>query len=256
MTALTLPKSVHPESSGRADRPPLRCSECENQACRDLFGARPTDDRQGFSALRIARQMADARSTLQLEGDEIERIAVLYSGWAYLYRTLPDGRRHVIDFLLPGDVVPSVIDAEIAIPFGAETASAASLCVFTRDDIMKARHRDATLDGRLSKLQASFYARAIERQTTMALLSAEERVCYRLLSVYQRARRRGLVDGNSCPFPISQALLAESCGLALGNVNRILASIREGGLAKVSHKTLTVLDEGRLAHQAAAYDAA
>ncbi|HEV7803222.1 MAG TPA: Crp/Fnr family transcriptional regulator, partial [Burkholderiales bacterium] len=39
------------------------------------------------------------------EGHAIRRASILLDGWAYRARTLRDGRRQILHFLLPGDLI-------------------------------------------------------------------------------------------------------------------------------------------------------
>ena len=42
-------------------------------------------------------------------GDESPELYTLYSGWAFRFKTLPDGRRQILNFLLPGDLVSTAL---------------------------------------------------------------------------------------------------------------------------------------------------
>lgn len=67
----------------------------------------PLDDR-ALQALQAAadrpRQLRAKREFLA-EGQEITEPLLVLSGWAARQRILADGRRQIVDFLLPGDLI-------------------------------------------------------------------------------------------------------------------------------------------------------
>ena len=50
---------------------------------------------------RILRTAAGEE--LACEGDRTEAVRLFLSGWAYRYKMLEDGRRQIVNFILPGD---------------------------------------------------------------------------------------------------------------------------------------------------------
>ena len=46
---------------------------------------------------------AEARTDIAREGENPSVIRLLVSGWACRYKDLPDGRRQIVGFFLPGD---------------------------------------------------------------------------------------------------------------------------------------------------------
>ena len=48
--------------------------------------------------------MMPARSLIMREGAQSE-VFTLRDGWAYRFHMLPDGRRQILSFLLPGEIV-------------------------------------------------------------------------------------------------------------------------------------------------------
>src|SRR5262245_40433483 len=57
----------------------------------------------GVQALGERVERANAGVVLQAEGDLAARPRYLLDGWAYRFRDLPDGRRQIFDFVLPGE---------------------------------------------------------------------------------------------------------------------------------------------------------
>ena len=57
----------------------------------------------------------------------------------------------------------------------------------------------------------------------------------------------GLIQGNTCDWPVSQAALGEALGLSVVHVNRTLQKLRKLDLIELRTRRLTVLDWDRLA---------
>jgi CRP-like cAMP-binding protein len=104
---------------------------------------------------------------------------------------------------------------------------------------------------RHNALRIEIFDRLLDRQARLSASSAEERLCHLLLGVYRRSRARGLTGPRGrCALPLSQSLLASACGLAPGNVNRILSVLRQAGILIFDRGAMQVLDEGLLARRA------
>jgi CRP-like cAMP-binding protein len=65
-------------------------------------------------------------------GEDSPALYTLYSDWAFRFKTLPDGRRQILNFLLPGDLLglqSAMFDAAL---HGIEALTDVQLCVLPR----------------------------------------------------------------------------------------------------------------------------
>src|SRR5579875_2100553 len=69
------------------------------------------------------------------EGQRDERLFTLLSGWAFRYKALPDGRRQILNFLLPGDLVGLQSRLLDEAAHGVEALTDCVLCAFNRGHI-------------------------------------------------------------------------------------------------------------------------
>ncbi len=65
-------------------------------------------------------------------GDDSPELYTLYSGWAFRFKTLPDGRRQILNFLLPGDLLGLQAGMFDAALHGIEALTEVQLCVLPR----------------------------------------------------------------------------------------------------------------------------
>ena len=84
------------------------------------------------SIKRQDRALAAGQALIQ-EGQEDAPIYTLQQGWAFRYKTLSDGRRQILNFLLAGDFIGVQQKMGDAAAHGVETLTDAVFCVFQRD---------------------------------------------------------------------------------------------------------------------------
>src|SRR5882724_8836074 len=65
----------------------------------------PRGSWQRVFPLQLERQLIRSRHCIYRAGDILEGIPVVHSGWAARVRRLSDGRRQILSFILPGDLI-------------------------------------------------------------------------------------------------------------------------------------------------------
>lgn len=176
------------------------------------------------------------------EGDRPDRIRMILSGWLTRHKTLEDGRRQIVNFLLPGETC----DAQIYL-LRQMDHSIGTLTPVVYADIEQARFEELLAADR--SLADAFRVEAlvnvaIQREWVINIgrRIALERVAHLLCEIFERLRPVGLLDGNSCAFPITQMDLADATGLSVVHVNRTIQELRGSGLIVLRERTLTISD--------------
>jgi CRP-like cAMP-binding protein len=188
--------------------------------------------------LRRARPGEDITS----EGDPIDSVRIVLSGWLCRYKTLEDGRRQIVNFVLPGDscdacvYLLSVMDHSI----GALTAVAYAEIKRAAFEQMLASDRSLAEAMWCETMVNS----AIQREWTVNIgrRDALERVAHLLCELYERLLPVGMIDDGSCSFPVTQMDLGDATGLSVVHVNRTLQELRTSGLIVLRDRTLTITD--------------
>jgi CRP-like cAMP-binding protein len=189
---------------------------------------------------RILRE--GAGHDLIVEGDRPDRIRVVLSGWLARYKTLEDGRRQIVNFVLPGDTC----DAFVYL-LARMDHSICSLTQVVYSEIDRERF-ETLVAGDIGLSEAvwieSLASCAIQREWALNIgrRVALERVAHLLCEIFERLRPVGLVDGKSCAFPITQMDLADATGLSVVHLNRTLQELRSAGLIVLRERTLTIND--------------
>jgi CRP-like cAMP-binding protein len=189
-------------------------------------------------------EVARVRSGVRLvrAGEAIrDRVFTLYAGWAFTWVATPDGRRQILDFHLPGDLVEHAEGgAEV------EALTDASFCILSRDRLCEFMGREPGLAMSYADGLARDRARLRERLTSLGRRDAVGRVAHLLVELHGRVRHRGGGDAKGAPIPLKQAHLADALGLSVEHANRALAVLRKDGVATLAKGRLDILDRAAL----------
>ncbi len=207
-----------------------------------LFEDLEGDELSSALALHAGQRRCERDTQLIRAGDPRAPLLTVLRGWAFRYNLLPDGRRQILNLVLPGDTVgvDTVLTGAPSLP--VQSAGPVSYCVFDRD-------RAAAL----ADVQPWFRRRAVDAlvreraaaqaaMTRLGQCSAEERIASLLLELYGRLYRRGLADGGAFVLELTQQHLADLVGLTAVHLNRVLQRMRARGLIATAGQRVTLLD--------------
>lgn len=201
------------------------------------------DDAAAIDAIssRTQREVAPRRDVIR-EGDEPRSAMLIVEGWVCRYKTLPDGRRQIVAFCVPGELCDPGLQMLKRMDHSVGAITRVKLAEIARDDL------DALLERRPHLAQAlrrgDLVSAAIQREWALNLgqRTAIERIAHLLCETYLRLVPLGLAQGNSCEFPLTQVDLADATGLTPVHVNRTLQELRRCGLIQLHNKRLNIPD--------------
>lgn len=193
------------------------------------------------AANRPARSIA-AKRDLVREGDRPRVVFLIKKGWAARYKTLQDGRRQLVAFLLPGDLcdLNNYILERMDHSIGA--LSAVDYVELGHDQLHRlAAEHPAVAQALWWQLLVGM---AVEREWIVNLgqRTALERLGHLFCEIYYRLRAVGLAAGRRLDLPITQLDLAEATGLTAVHVNRTLQEMRATGLIVLKDRVLEITD--------------
>jgi CRP-like cAMP-binding protein len=186
-----------------------------------------------------------AGDELIAEGDVTGRARFILSGWACRQRVLPDGRRQIFSFLLPGDCLGRRAGPElstVAALTALETADAEPVLNEVR--LGKAPGLARALAG-VEHLELT---RLFDHMVRLGRQTAYERVAHVLLELQRRLEVTGLGDTQRFPLPLTQEILADALGLSVVHVNRTLQQLRRERLIELRSGVAILLERDLLAH--------
>ena len=205
------------------------------------------EDRATLDSIsRSSVHEAAPRRDIIREGDDPKVVRLIVSGWACRYKGLPDGRRQIVGFFVPGDFcdLNVYILKEMDHSIGAITrVEYATIPPDEMNRLTESRPRIAQALWWHELVNAAIQS---EWLLNVGQRSAYERLGHLLVEMYLRLRAVGLAENGSCDFPITQNDLAEATGLTPVHVNRTLQELRRDGLIELAHKRLTIPDLDKL----------
>jgi len=206
--------------------------------------------------LRASVGAYESNQAMLVQDQPSERIGSLRSGWAFAHKTLQGGRRHILAFLLPGDLVGIDLLAmgRNPLPYGITALSDASVCWFDTEAFdelarIEGAQRDAT------QYWMSLYVSTFSLRTAMiGHATATARLAEFVLELFVRLRHRNLTRGEGYEFLPTQSQVADCLGLTPAYVSMTLTRLRKRGILEIRDRTLRVLNEGELHRIANAKD--
>jgi len=193
-------------------------------------------------ALRERMRCADAGHDLVSEGDRPERIRVVLSGWLCRYKTLEDGRRQIVNFVLPGDICDSFVYLLPQLDHSIGTLTPVVYSEIDRTQFEGLVATDRSLAEALWCETLSDISIQREWAVNIGRRIALERVAHLLCEIVERLRPIGLWSGKSCPFPVTQMDMADATGLSVVHLNRTLQELRANGLIVLRDRMLSIND--------------
>lgn len=187
-----------------------------------------------------------ARRDIIREGDKPTAVNLVIEGWACRYKQLPDGRRQIVGFFIPGDLC----DANIFIlrtmdhSIGAITKVRYSPIPADEFEALMQSSPRVTLALWWHELVSAAVAR--EWMTNIGQRSALERLGHLFCELFVRLRAVDRTNDSSCELPLTQYDLADATGLTSVHVNRTLQEMRRMELIELENKQLIIPNLNRL----------
>tara|TARA_R100001129_G_scaffold148992_2_gene110778 strand:+ start:10135 stop:10878 length:744 start_codon:yes stop_codon:yes gene_type:complete len=224
------------------DKKRVSCSECP---LRSLTGFRDFSDKElsFISDFKTGELVADPGASILVEGAHSAHLYTVLSGWAFRYKTLADGRRQILNFVMPGDLVGLQGTLMDEMQHSIEALTPVRLCVFERGKISKVYTQHPTLAFDITWMAAREERILDENLLSVGRRSAFERAAYLLVYLYQRAKLSGLLSGRSVEIPVTQQHVADTLGLSTVHTNKTLRKLSDRKLIKWRERACDILDE-------------
>ncbi|WP_342236514.1 helix-turn-helix domain-containing protein [Inquilinus sp. OTU3971] len=165
---------------------------------------------------------------------------LLRSGWMAQFRTLTDGRRHVLRFLMPGDLVGVTSQFSGSAPAPAIALTDARVATVPATELIDPASAAALRQ--FCVVLAMETMQAHETLLSLGCLNAEERVAALLLGLFERAWTRDLVSDRGLRLPLTQQDIADALGISPVHTNRMVMKLQRTGLIRLKAEWLQILD--------------
>jgi CRP-like cAMP-binding protein len=248
-----LPRLRFPTAGARSMR--VTCFDCALRKC-GLFKPVSTDELAFINDMKRDHLKMSAGSEIIRAEQESAELYTLYAGWAFRFKTLPDGRRQILNFLLPGDLLGLQAAMFDNAQHGVAALTDVELCLLPRGKVWELFGQMPALAFDVTWLGAREESRVDENLLSVGQRSATERIAALMVILYKRADALGLVTDGTFAFPLSQQHIADALGLSLVHTNKTLARLRRMGMYTQANGSLTLGNPRVLERIAQYFDAA
>ena len=231
----------------------MPCTECPLRPL-PLFVEHTAEELELVQSLKRRALRVEANETLIHEGQTDAPLYTLLQGWAFRYKTLSDGRRQILSFLLAGDFIGVQQKMGDAAAHGVDTLTSASFCVFQRDSLWEIHRRSPTMGFNVTWLTAHEESLVDDTLLSVGRRSAEERIASALILLFKRAAALQEDKGaGGVAWPLTQQHIADALGLSLVHTNKTLRKLEKRGLHQIKDGRLFLRDVKALARLADLY---
>lgn len=208
----------------------------------DQFVPLSADDVSVLRDLAAGCRMVRRRHDLVTEGKKYRSLFLVTDGILMRYRILRDGRRQIVNLVIPGDFagVPGCLfDGAL---YSIKALTDVQIAVIPMARLFALFDVQSRLAAKLLwsfSCEAAIYA---EHLIQVGRRTAVERVAHFLLELLVRLQVVGLADECSYCIPLSQEVIGDALGLSLPYVNRVLRQLSEDGLVTIKEHKVVIHD--------------
>ena len=207
-------------------------------------------DRAALDLLCSHRITVEAKHILIREGERPNDVYLLLDGWGYRYKLLPDGGRHILAYLIPGDLCDIHIFILKRMDHTLGLLGPATVAIISRETILEVMDKHPRIERAL--WWATLVDEAVPREwlVNIGTRDAYTRLAHLFCELWMRMRAVGLADEGSFSLPLTQEELGDTMGLTGVHVNRTIQKMRAKGMISFEKKKMTIHDPQRLAAEA------
>jgi CRP/FNR family transcriptional regulator len=228
--------------AGRA--PPglaLECPDCDIKGLSICDALQPGE----FELLeRIGRSLSfPAKTTLFEQGRDAPFVSNITSGALRLSKLLPDGRRQVVGFAMPGDFLGLTFQPTHL--FTADALTPVKLCQFSRVGFSDLLDKKPRLMRALLTKAALELTLAQDQMVVLGRRTAEEKIASFLMGMRNRYAR---INGASVhvPLPMTRLDIGDYLGLTVETVSRMMTRMARERIIVIVPDGVRLLDVSRL----------
>jgi CRP-like cAMP-binding protein len=178
--------------------------------------------------------------TIREEGDGADHVHAITGGTARMCRHTKSGRRQIIDFLFPGDVVGITQGPDYA--FAVEAVNAVTLTAYSRAQIDRAEAQEASLRRQVVQHIRGDLAAAQQHLIVLGCQDAKEKVASFLIRM---ADRTGIAADGTIDLPMGRQDIADHLGITIETVCRTIGALKRGEFVACAGPHQLVLKNAR-----------
>lgn len=207
------------------------CPVAQRSFCGKLLHKLRTQPHSPQEPLRQIDRTVRTGGIIQPGGESTQHVKILCQGWAARIACAADGRRQILSFVLPGDILSSAALFGQGAMFEVQALTPARYAVIAHRELRDAILHDPQLarawgDVLTAEMQASYQA-----VINLADDASEQRLARLIVHLMQRLAQRNFLRQRSSALPLTEQVLVEALALPLPAVRQALQRLQaEGGI--------------------------
>ncbi len=191
----------------------------------DVFRDFEDQELEFISQFKTGELAVDKGSTVLVEGNHSAHLYTVLSGWGFRYKLLPDGRRQILNYIMPGDMIGLQGSLLGEMQHSVEALSPMLLCVFERDNLLELYRKHPGLAYDITWIASREERILDENLLSLGRRTAIERAAYLLAFISSRSRSVGLRQSDSAEIPVTQQHIADTLGLSVVHTNKTIRKL-------------------------------
>lgn len=188
----------------------------------------------------------DAGSEFVTDGDPMKTSFIVQSGWAIRYILLSTGRRQIISYALPGDILGLHADFRRNATYSAAALTPLRVATVEPKRLTDLHRLYPDVAAGLNWCSTREHAILGDQAMRLGRLAADQRIIHLILELWHRLKLIGENDGRRLDVPMTQTDIADTLGLSVVHTNRQLSKLRQAGRITMEHKQIRLNDFDRL----------
>jgi CRP-like cAMP-binding protein len=182
------------------------------------------------------------RRDLIVDGYEYRKLSFVKDGYAMRYKLLRNGKRQILNVILPGDVVglPSSFYERAVYSVSAITDLRMHVC--SLDSYVRLCYERPQFGLALAWIAVQETATYAEHIIDVGRRTPIERLSHFLLELHARLRAVGRAEDSSFALPFSQEVIADVLGMSVPHLNRMMQQLRSEKLIANSERVVEFIN--------------
>jgi CRP/FNR family transcriptional regulator len=218
-----------------------RCAQC---GIRMFSVCAALDMRELCDLEALGREASFApKSVLFAQDQPADAVFNVTEGVVRLYKLLPDGKRQIVGFALPGDFLGLAMAERYG--FSADAVQDVKVCRFPREAFSSFVDAKPHLLRRLHEFATHELSLAQDQMVLLGRRTAEEKVASFLIGLRSRLARINMASV-TVPLPMTRQDIADFLGLTIETVSRIFARLAREKAILIVPDGVRLLDVPRI----------
>lgn len=222
------------------------CYQCPLRQ-KELFREFTPEELDFVASFKTGELNVDAGTAVLVEGTHSAHLFTVLHGWGFRYKIMQDGRRQILNYVVPGDLIGLQGAVMDEMRHSVEALTPLTLCVFERSRLFGLFERHPGLGYDMAWIASREETILDEHLLSVGRRTALERAAYLLAFLHRRAAQLEPQRNGGALIPVTQIHVADTLGLSIVHTNKTLRKLVARNLVKWLDRGCEILDAEGLA---------